>query len=352
MRFSLLGPLVVTDSAGGRVAIAGPRLRVLLAALLLDANIPVPAGELAEMVWDGSPPAGAVVTLRTYVRRLRRALGTDAARITARGPGYLISVAESELDILEFGALCRDTRAALQAGQWAGACAAGTRALGLWRAAPLLDVPAEALRAEFVPGLERLRLQVLEDRVDAGLRLGQHQELIPRLLEVTARYPLRERFHAQLMLALAGTGRRAEALGAYQEARRVLVDELGIEPGRELRGIHRQILAGEAAQPVSSAADTQPGAVPGQAVAGPLADAADPLAGAAGNGPVPVIPRELPAPVAHFAGRAAELAELTTLLDQPAEPPGALVISAIGGTGGVGKPNPGANTSNRYLAVI
>ena len=146
---------------------------------------------------------------------------------------------------MEFEALCRDARAALRAGEWAGASAAAARALGLWRAAPLLDVPSEVLRSEFVPRLERLRLQVLEDRFDAGLRLGHHQELVPQLLEMTARHPLQERFHAQLMLALAETGRRAQALHAYQEARRVLVDELGIEPGPELRDIHRRILAGD-----------------------------------------------------------------------------------------------------------
>ena len=239
MRFSLLGPLVA-DGAGGQVAIAGPRLRVLLAALLLHANIPVPAGELAEMVWDGSPPSGAAVTLRSYIRRLRSALDPGATRIAAVDPGYMIRVEQAELDVLEFEALCRDARAALRAGEWAGASAAAMRALGLWRAAPLLDVPSEALRGEFVPRLERLRLQVLEDRFDAGLRLGQHQELIPQLLETTAQHPLQERFHAQLMLALASTGRRAQALDAYQEARRALVDELGIEPGPELRDIHQQ----------------------------------------------------------------------------------------------------------------
>jgi DNA-binding SARP family transcriptional activator/tetratricopeptide (TPR) repeat protein len=339
MRFSLLGPLVVADSAGGRVAIAGPRLRVLLAALLLHANIPVPAGELAEMVWDGSPPPGAISTLRSYVRRLRCAVDPGGTRIAARDPGYLIRVEPAELDILEFEALSRDTRAALRAGEWADASAAAARALGLWRAAPLLDVPAEALRGEFVPRLERLRLQVLEDRVDAGLRLGQHQELIPHLLEVTTRHPLQERFHAQLMLALARTGRRAQALHAYQQARGVLVDELGIEPGPELRDIHRQILVGDAAQMVSRADDTQSGEVAGPAGTGALTGVAGALERPAKSSPEPVIPRELPAPVAHFTGRAAELAGLTALLDQPAgQAPGApLVISAIGGTGGVGK---------------
>jgi DNA-binding SARP family transcriptional activator len=248
MRFSLLGPLVVTDGEGVLVRPAGPRLRVLLAALLLHANVPVPAGALAEMVWDGSPPAAAVDTLRSYVRRLRRVLRADAARIVAGGGGYLIRVDQQELDVAEFEALCADARAALRAGEWQDASASAAWALGLWRAAPLQDVPADALHATFVPRLEGLRLQVLEDGFDAGLRLGRHQELIPRLLDAAAQYPLHERFHAQCMLALAGAGRRAQALRAYQQARRALVGELGIEPGPELRDIHRQILAGDTGQ--------------------------------------------------------------------------------------------------------
>jgi len=159
MRFSLLGPLVVADSAGGQVAIAGPRLRVLLAALLLHANIPVPASKLAEMVWDGSPPPGAISTLRSYVRRLRVAVDPGATRITSHDSGYVIRVEQAELDILEFEALCRDTRAALRAGEWADASAAAARALGLWRAAPLLDVPAEALRGEFAGKQKELQGQ-------------------------------------------------------------------------------------------------------------------------------------------------------------------------------------------------
>jgi DNA-binding SARP family transcriptional activator/tetratricopeptide (TPR) repeat protein len=327
MRFSLLGPLAVTDGAGGRATIAGPRLRVLLAALLLHANIPVPAGELAEMVWDGSPPSGAVATLRSYVMRLRRALDSESARITASDPGYVIRVEQAELDVLEFEALCRDARAALRGSEWADASAAAARALRLWRAAPLLDVPAEALHGEFVPRLERLRLQALEDRFDAGLRLGHHQELIPELLDMTVRHPLQERFHAQLMLALAGTGRRAQVLDAYQEARRVLVGELGIEPGQELRDIHQQILADDAAQMRKPPA-------PAAHLAGRAAELTELTA----DGHLRVVPRMLPGGIPHFTGRSAELAALSEILAQAgSRAPGTVVISAIGGTAGVGK---------------
>jgi DNA-binding SARP family transcriptional activator len=336
MRFSLLGPLVVADSAGDRVALAGPRLRVLLAALLLHANIPVSASELAEMVWDGSPPSGAAGNLRSYVRRLRAVVDPGAARIVASSPGYVMQVEQAELDILEFEALGRDTRAALRAGAWADASEAAVRALGLWRAAPLLDVPAEALRSQFVPRLERLRLQVLEDRFDAGLRLGQWQELIPQLLEVTARHPLQERFHAQLMLALAGTGRRAQALDAYRRARAVLVSELGIEPGPDLREIHRQILQDDAVQPTGSADGILAGEVPGPAVTGALASPARVASEPAGP---PGRPAQLPADIADFTGRQAQVAHLYGALtgDRAARGAGAVRIAVVAGAPGLGK---------------
>jgi DNA-binding SARP family transcriptional activator len=318
MRFSLLGPLVVVDSAGGRVTVPGPRLRILLAALLLHANMPVPLGELAEMVWDGSPPSGAVASLRSNVRRLRSAVDPGAARIAASAHGYVIQVEPAELDVLEFEVLCRDTRAALRAGRWEFASATAARALELWRADPLLDVPAETLRAEFGPRLERLRLQVLEDRLDAGLRLGHHQELIPQLLDVTARYPLRERFHAQLMLALASTGRRAEALSAYQQARRVLVDELGIEPGPELRDVHRQVLAAAGPEPVRTADHSDE----------PLAEPPERIAR----------PAQLPADAADFTGRHTQAAYLyDALAGQEAASPGAVRVAVVAGAAGLGK---------------
>jgi DNA-binding SARP family transcriptional activator/tetratricopeptide (TPR) repeat protein len=313
MRFALLGPLELTSSAGEQLQLAGPRQRILLATLLLHANMPVPSEALAEAIWDGSPPAAAMVTLRSYIKRLRQGLGAEGReRIAARDPGYMICVREPELDVLEFGALCKTAGAALRNGDWAGTATAAARALALWRTAPLLDVPSQLLADEFVPELERLRLQALEDCFEARLRLGKHQELTSELRELTAQHPLRERFHAQLMLALAGTGRQAEALEAYTKARQVLVGELGIEPGPELRDLHQQILAGDIATVTAHVK----------------------LSAEAQGTP----PRQLPAVVADFTGRAAELAVLTGMLEQTgAGGPGTVVISAIGGTAGVGK---------------
>jgi DNA-binding SARP family transcriptional activator len=298
-------------------SLAGPRLRVLLAALLLQANTPVSAHALAEAVWGGQLPPAAIQTLRSYVRRLRQALGPQAgALIQARDPGYLIRLEDAELDVLEFGTLCREAAAALPTGAWSRASDAAGRALELWRGAPLLDVPSQLLHEEIVPRLEQLRVQAIEDRAEAELHLGRQEQLVPELRDLTVQHPLRERFHAQLMLALCRCGRQAEALECYRGARRVLVQELGIEPGPELRRLHERVLAGDVSLLVS-----------GQGERVPESDRA--------GAPVP---RQLPAPVLYFTGRAAQLKELDELLDQTeVETAGTVVISAIGGTTGVGK---------------
>jgi tetratricopeptide (TPR) repeat protein len=180
------------------------------------------------------------------------------------------------------------------------------------------------LRDRFVPRLEQLRLQALEDRAEADLRLGRQDRLIPELRELAAEHPVRERFHAQLMEALARAGRQAEALDAYRQARRALVEELGIEPGPQLRLLHQQILDGDPALAAPLAGhDGTPQSSP---------PATDPASSPAG------VPRQLPGAVPHFTGRLAELARLSQILDQAgSQAPGTVVISAIGGTAGVGK---------------
>jgi DNA-binding SARP family transcriptional activator/predicted negative regulator of RcsB-dependent stress response len=316
---------MLAGGAGDPVVVPGARQRALLACLLLSANVPVSCDALAEAVWDGSPPPGAPATLRSHVRRLRQALGPGAgARITACDPGYLISVGEPELDVLGFEAACAEAGAARRAARWPEASAAAARAVELWRGAPLLDVPSQVLRDRFVPRLEQLRLQALEDRAEADLRLGRQDRLIPELRELAAEHPVRERFHAQLMEALARAGRQAEALDAYRQARRALVEELGIEPGPQLRLLHQQILDGDPALAAPLAGhDGTPQSSP---------PATDPASSPAG------VPRQLPGAVPHFTGRLAELARLSQILDQAgSQAPGTVVISAIGGTAGVGK---------------
>jgi hypothetical protein len=181
-------------------------------------------------------------------------------------------------------------------------------------------------------------MQAMEDGAQAGLLLGHAGRLVPQLRDLTSRHPLRERFHAQLMLALVRSGRRAEALAAYQHARRELTSELGIEPGPELRDLHERILAGD---PVLLAPPRPEGGPrPPEAPEQPLAEMAvqEPSLTSAASDPPPAVPRELPAAVRHFAGREGELLALTRLMEQAdGNQAGMIVISAIGGMAGVGK---------------
>jgi DNA-binding SARP family transcriptional activator/tetratricopeptide (TPR) repeat protein len=313
MRFGILGPLLV-DDGGGPVSLPPGRLRVLLAVLLLHCSRMVRAEALADVLWDGFPPPSAADTLRTHVMRLRRVLGPEAGlRLVTRPPGYLIEAHEDEVDLLRFTRLSRDGAVAMRAGSWSEASRALTEALTLWRGPALADVPSQALQRDEVPRLDQLRLQAQEWRIDADLHLSRHSDLVTELQSLAAEHPLRERFHAQLMLALYRSGRQAEALAAYQRARAVLVEEIGSEPGSELRRLHKQILT---ADPALEA--TRPGT--GSTAASPQA------------------PRQLPGPVAQFTGRDTELAALTRLADQAARRASpTVVISAIGGTAGVGK---------------
>ncbi|MDQ2814509.1 MAG: AfsR/SARP family transcriptional regulator [Actinomycetota bacterium] len=263
MRLMLLGPLQLVDDAGERVMVAGPRQRFLLAALAAHANQPVSLDALAEVVWDGAPPPGGIATLRTHLARLRRCLGPClACRIVTRASGYAIELNDDELDLLAFENHCRRAGAALRATDNTQASTSGALALSLWRGEPLSDVPSQLLRDLIVPQFERQRVQVVEDWIEAELRLGHHGPVLDQLRDLTARYPLRERFHAQLMLALAHSGRRAEALTAYQAVHKTLVAELGVEPGRELRALHERILAGDELLPDTPRSDDRAPARP------------------------------------------------------------------------------------------
>jgi DNA-binding SARP family transcriptional activator/Tfp pilus assembly protein PilF len=319
MHFGVLGPLMVHD--GERVrAVPGARPRVLLATLLVHAGQPVSAGVLAETVWDEAPPTGAVSTLRSHVKRLRQSLGPAAGqRVVTRAPGYLIEATEEETDLLRFAAAGQAGGAAVHREAWAEAHARLDEALALWRGAPFADIPSSVLHRDEAPRLDWQRLQALEWRAEAALHLGRHGQLVAELQGLAAEHPLRERFWGQLMLALYRCGRPAEALAAFGEARHALASQLGAEPGPELRDLHQRILA---ADPVLA----DPGSPPGSLTAHPA------------DGASLAVPRELPAGPRHFAGRTRELAALTELLSRPgARAPGTVVISAIGGTAGVGK---------------
>jgi DNA-binding SARP family transcriptional activator/tetratricopeptide (TPR) repeat protein len=322
--FGVLGPLYARSD---HVALGVPaaRQRVVLAALTVRARHVVSAAELTRTIWDDSPPAQAGAAVRNYVFRLRRALGPAGGRIVTRASGYLLEAGDDEVDLLAFTRLCRDGSAAARAGAWQHASDALDDALTLWRGTPLADVPSRVLRDEHVPTLESLWLQVIEWRLEAGLHLGRHGELVTELQTLARDHPLRERFHAQLILALYRCGRQAEALVAYQGIRRAVVDELGVEPGPELRELHQRILAAD----------------PKLLLDGAPADARRPAAGPdgtiGGGESGRAAPHQLPAGPRHFAGREDELGVLTGLLADVGAPGGAVVISAIGGTAGIGK---------------
>ena len=241
--FGLLGPLLVR-SGGAAVAVPPGKQRAVLAALLLSEGRAVSPDELAEILWGADPPQSARVTVQNYVMRLRKVLG-DIAPIGTQPAGYALSVPSGELDVTRFEDRLAAARTAARDDSWEMAATEASAALALWRGEPLADVESETLAMREVPRLAELRLQALELRIDADLHLGRQAEVITELRRLAAAHPLRERLHGLLMLALYRDDRQAEALGAYQEARRVLVDELGAEPGPGLRELHRQILAGD-----------------------------------------------------------------------------------------------------------
>jgi DNA-binding SARP family transcriptional activator len=193
--FGLLGPLVVWDGAR-HVAVSAPRQRVLLAALLLEADRVVSLDSLAAALWDDDPPAGARGAMHSAIQRLRSALGPGGfTLIETRPPGYRIRLAECELDIRRFGALTAGGQAAAEAGGWAQAAELMTEALGLWRGEPLADIPSQVLQDRERARLEDERLQALATRIDADLQLGRYGQVVPELRELVAAYPLREQRH-------------------------------------------------------------------------------------------------------------------------------------------------------------
>lgn len=339
MWFEILGSLRVVHE-GVQRPITGTRQRIVLCTLLASPNQAVSVDRLAEVVWDGAPPAGTASTLRTYIKRLRRDLGPGVGiRIVTRGRGYLIEVEDTQVDALRFEALCRESSEAVHAGQWAAAAEAATRALDLWHGTPLADVPSQILRDDWLPRLEHLRLQVLEALADAELNLGRHDLAVARLRDLTGRHPLRERFHAQLMLALVRCGRRAEALAAYQAARRVLIEELGVEPGAQLRDLQQRILTGDPELAPPQPMPQPPTAEPARLPAPDRETQPETAPPSVSPSQAPAAPRQLPSAVRHFTGRAGEVERLAALARQAGADAagGAVVISAIDGMAGVGK---------------
>jgi DNA-binding SARP family transcriptional activator len=235
MEFRILGPLEVVDG-GDALRLQGARERAVLTYLLLQAGRVVSADRLIDELWGEEPPESARKSLQVRIAGLRKAFGADS--VLSRPSGYLVRVGPDELDLDRFQRLVTDSDAADPA-----ACAELLReALALWRGPALADFRNEAWAGAAIARLDELRVMALEKRVDADLALGRHAEVTSELVALVGEHPLRERLRAQLMLALYRSGRQAEALEAFQNARRDLVEELGIEPGQALRDLERAIL--------------------------------------------------------------------------------------------------------------
>jgi DNA-binding SARP family transcriptional activator len=246
--FGLLGPLLVNDGTGTPIQVSAPKQRVILAALLLSVNTTVSAEQLADALWGASPPPTAAAAIRTYVTRLRHALGLAGARLVTRPTGYAIEVHHpGELDLAELERLRVEARQAAEAGQWSRAASVGGKALSLWRGSPLEDIPSPTLHAVNAGRLTELRLELMTARIDAERELGRDHHLVPELRRLADEHPLREHIQAQLMHAYYRCGRQADALAVYRKVRGTLADELGIEPGPELRKMHQLILTADPA---------------------------------------------------------------------------------------------------------
>jgi YVTN family beta-propeller protein len=247
MDFRILGPLEVADN-GREPVIAPGKQRALLGILLLHANEVVSSDRLIEELWGEQPPASAAKSLQVHVSRLRRALNGDHGNgadnvVVTRGGGYLIRVTRGELDRERFEALVAHGAQELVDGAPARALTSLEEALALWRGPPLADFAYESFAQPEIARLDELHLAAIELRIESELALGRTAQAIPELESLVGQHPFRERLRGLLMLALYRSGRQADALEAYQQARRALVDELGIEPGEPLRELERAILA-------------------------------------------------------------------------------------------------------------
>ena len=281
--FRILGPLEVIED-GTVLELGAQKQRTVLAVLLLHANAVVSTDRLIDAVWEDDPPARADKALQVYVSHLRKVVGKE--RLLTRAPGYVLTVADGELDLSRFESLLSDGRP--------------RDALALWRGPPLADVGYSRFAQPAIARLEELRVAALEACLDEDLAAGRYTQLIGELDRLVREYPSRERLREQLMLALYRGGRQADALEVYQQGRRLLSDELGLEPGEALKDLQRAILAHDPSLEASVSVD-----VPGDA------------------------DRSV------FVGREAELDQLLSLLDEAQAGRGRIAL--LVGEPGIGK---------------
>ncbi len=328
MQLAILGPLEVTG-VRGQVPLPAPRHQTVLAMLLLEANRVVPVERLVDAVWDENPPSTSKAQIQICVSALRRLLaeaGMPKAIVT-RVPGYQFQCADARLDVQEFERLEVAARLAASERRLTDAAKAFDEALALWRGEPLAGVNSRVVRAA-ATRLEEHRLAVLEEQIDVRLHLGYHNELIGELMELVSEHPLRERLRGQLMVALYRAGRRAEALEVYRTAHRTFVDELGLEPGDELRQLERAILSGDSSVGISAEA-LQIHIKP--STARPA-----------------TVPRMLPPDIADFTGRRDLVKKLSEHLSGRGwQQKARMAVATIGGMAGVGKTSLAIHVAHR-----
>ncbi len=330
MVLRLLGPVELVHE-GRSLDLGGPRQRVVLALLGLNVSRTTSTDQLIDAVWGDSPPTTARGQIQVAISTLRKQF-TQAGRadaIKTRPPGYVLELDTADVDSLEFDRLVDRAREETRAGRNAEAAATLRKALALWRGPALDGVPSDLVQRG-ATHLNDRRLAVLEERIRLDLALARHDEVSAELTALIGEYPLRERLYELLMLALYRSGRQAEALETFQRARRALVEEMGIEPGQELRDLEQAILNQSSALGLaegSRAADT--GAAASRS---PGSEAPEPG--------FRLTPRQLPASISDFTGRRGQLDEIKRLLvpDAQTEVPGyAVPIVDISGPGGAGK---------------
>lgn len=309
MRFEILGPIRASTVAGP-VAMPG-RERILLAMLLLHAGEFVHVNRLMDAIWGDHPPRNARNQLQSCVSRLRKRLaasGSNEQLITTDAAAYGIRVGAESLDLLQFRQLVTEARSAVEQGRRRDAVAGYRAALALWRGPAFSGVDSGPIE-KAAAAIEEERLQAVEERVELELALGGAGELVADLTELVAQHPFRERLHAALMLALYRAGRQADALAAFQRAHRLLVDEIGTEPGLALRDLHQRILRDDLAL---------------------MAEPPGDVASAA-----PITARHcLPRAAADFTGRPEAVARLVNAVEAA---PRAATVLAIDGMAGIGK---------------
>ncbi|MER7770494.1 BTAD domain-containing putative transcriptional regulator [Kitasatospora sp. NPDC096140] len=298
---------------GGEPLVFAPKLRAVLALLLISRGRTVPISQFVEEIWLDRPPTAVSATMQTYIYQLRKLLGaegeTGAASLVTDSAGYALKGCAGDVDVHVFESFFEEGKAALKAGDHEQAIECFSRALAVWRStAALADVPKGACLEAFAVRLEEARMQAIELRIEACLRLGRELDVLPELRALAVNHPLHEGLHGQLMLALHRAGRRHEALEAYRALREELSRELGLEPCAALQRLHRSLLAG----------DLEPVRTAGGVVAAPS-----------------VVPAQLPPEITEFCGRKAELAQLEQLLTATGGP--GPRIAALSGMAGGGK---------------